>query len=175
MSERIKAKTIDMRSVIYLVNPALFWRKVDKHPADGCWVWVGRVCHRGYGRCDARVPREEGTPRNATLMAHRVALSFDGVDMPHGMVVDHICRNRRCVRPSHLRVVTQYENVMAEGSLAIAKAHALATKCKCGSIYSWQNSSASRTGRRRYCKRCSGESWRKCRERRKQGGGYGPK
>jgi hypothetical protein len=35
-------------------------------------------------------------------------------------VVDHLCRNRRCVNPDHLRVVTNHENLTAPGSLSPA-------------------------------------------------------
>jgi hypothetical protein len=30
--------------------------------------------------------------------------------MPHGMTLDHLCKNRQCVNPAHLRVLDNYEN-----------------------------------------------------------------
>jgi hypothetical protein len=30
--------------------------------------------------------------------------------IPEGMVIDHMCHSRKCVRPSHLQVVTQKQN-----------------------------------------------------------------
>lgn len=47
------------------------------------------------------------------IQAHRWAWELVNEKIPDGMVLDHICRNRKCVLPSHLRVVTQQENIMA--------------------------------------------------------------
>ncbi|WP_368859907.1 HNH endonuclease [Curtobacterium sp. P97] len=44
-------------------------------------------------------------------MAHRVAWSFEHGDVPAGMVLDHMCFNTMCVRPSHLRSVTPKQNI----------------------------------------------------------------
>jgi HNH endonuclease len=71
-----------------------------------CWVWKGFCRYDGYGIFfSARYPSR----RN---YAHRVALELDGVEIPDGMTVDHRCRVRNCVRPSHLEVVSRAENVM---------------------------------------------------------------
>ncbi len=45
-------------------------------------------------------------------MAHRVAYELAIGPVPDGLVVDHLCFNRACVRPGHLEPVTQQENVM---------------------------------------------------------------
>jgi len=37
---------------------------------------------------------------------------LSGIEIAPGMQVDHLCRNRRCVRPDHLEVVTQAENIL---------------------------------------------------------------
>jgi hypothetical protein len=67
-------------------------------PADvdidefGCHLWLGPVNGKGYG-------------------PHRAALeAFLGQRLPPGVVPDHFCRRRRCVRPEHLDPVTQHEN-----------------------------------------------------------------
>ena len=46
-----------------------------------------------------------------SLGAHRIAWELRNGPVPDGMVVDHLCRVRRCVNAAHLRVVTQKENV----------------------------------------------------------------
>lgn len=76
-----------------------FWRMVDK---DGdCWFWLGNKDQLGYGR----------VKRNyATTMAHRYAWIISGHELPLGQVLDHLCHNRGCVRPEHLRAVTQAQN-----------------------------------------------------------------
>lgn len=83
---------------------ASFMQKVDK--SDGCWEWTGgRYKNTGYGQFSWR---ENGrrTPTNA----HRVAWMLLVGPIPEGMFVDHICHNRGCVNPVHLRLATPKQN-----------------------------------------------------------------
>lgn len=43
-------------------------------------------------------------------MAHRLALEFAGIEVPDSVQVDHVCWNRNCVRPEHLRFVNNKQN-----------------------------------------------------------------
>lgn len=62
-----------------------------------CWLWQGEINRNGYGRVWVNGKR---------LMAHRVAYeAFHGAITP-GLVLDHLCRNRRCCNPEHLEPVT---------------------------------------------------------------------
>lgn len=47
-----------------------------------------------------------------TLMTlcHRVIWTWHYGPIPEGMTVDHLCKNRRCVRLLHLRVISNLEN-----------------------------------------------------------------
>jgi len=47
------------------------------------------------------------------IQAHRWAWELINGKIPTGLVIDHICKNRKCVAIDHLRMVTQQENVMA--------------------------------------------------------------
>lgn len=67
---------------------------------DGCWFWRGRSI-RGYGAIE-----RDGV----NVMAHRVAFEVQNGAIPPGRQIDHICHNRSCVRPSHLRLATNKEN-----------------------------------------------------------------
>lgn len=77
--------------------------KLPRDPA-ACWEWIGTRLRNGYGK---------KTFDKKNMLAHRwVWQQFFG-PIAEGMVIDHICQNRGCVNPHHLRVVTQAENVRA--------------------------------------------------------------
>jgi integrase len=80
---------------------ARFMDRVTQDPA-GCWFFAGAPDGGGYGRFSVG---------STTFMAHRFAFSMHKGDIPDGMVIDHVCGNRRCVNPAHLECVTNGENV----------------------------------------------------------------
>lgn len=103
-----------------------FWVKVDKNGPDGihsqtgknlgpCWLWTGAMAGPGsekYGHAHFG----DGMER-----CHILTYEAEHGPVPAGLVVDHLCRTRRCVRPSHLEAVTQRENlVRGVGIIAIA-------------------------------------------------------
>lgn len=85
-------------------TPPAFKRFARKIRAGGhdlqCWEWNGAKSRNGYGTFDD----------NGTVNAHKWAWRWLVGDIPEGMELDHICRNRLCVRPSHLQVVTHAEH-----------------------------------------------------------------
>ena len=78
----------------------LFWAKVIK--AEGCWEWSGGHVPEGYGRFN------DG---NGTTGAHRYSWSLANGPIPPKTDIDHICHNRGCVRPDHLRATTRKQNI----------------------------------------------------------------
>lgn len=90
-----------------------FAAKVDKDgpvsehdPALGpCWLWTGAVQADGYGI----VAVGGGTGRSE--LAHRWSVQLHEGPIPDGMYVLHHCDNPPCVRPDHLYVGTQNENM----------------------------------------------------------------
>lgn len=66
-----------------------------------CTVWIGATNSKGYG-----LVWLDGDAR----LAHRVAYENAHGQIPAGMVVDHLCRVRNCVRVDHLELVTVGEN-----------------------------------------------------------------
>ena len=89
------------------------WQAGDHYvidPIDGCHVWR-RFTSQGYGRI-GRTWRG----RRFAFMAHRVAfVAAMGRDVRPGYTIDHACGNRGCVRASHLREMTQRDNLMVGG------------------------------------------------------------
>lgn len=88
------------------------------------------------------------------LWAHRFSYLFFIGKIPLGLVIDHICRNRACVKPSHLRAVSHKENILA-GEGATAK-HAKKTHCVRGHEFTSENTVKVKNGKR--CKTCRDSS-----------------
>jgi hypothetical protein len=122
-----------------------FWGKVNFFGADGCWDWAGYVTPQGYGS----IYRGGGIRR--PQQAHRVAYELLIGEIPEGLVLDHLCRNRKCVNPLHVEVVTQRINVL-RGENQTAK-QAKRTRCPEGHRYDRVDTSEGK--RRRYCSICS--------------------
>ena len=70
---------------------------------SGCLLYMGRLDEDGYARISLQ--------GKMGLGSHVVfKLSYGAI--PEGYQVDHICHVRRCVEPSHLRVLTHRQNVI---------------------------------------------------------------
>ncbi len=88
-----------------------FWAKVNKEGPivrDGltpCWMWTGTLSRRGYGSL-SRGRRDQGHVR-----ATRLSWELHVGPIPDGLFVLHHCDNPPCVRPEHLFLGTQRDNI----------------------------------------------------------------
>jgi len=124
------------------------WRKVDVRAPDECWPWTGFVARDGYARAK--------WPNGKLYYPHRLAVEVDGRLIPAGMVVDHICRNRRCCNPVHLRIVTPRTNTVENSGSPSAK-NSQKVECVRGHAFSGDNLAIQiRRGReKRRCRECA--------------------
>lgn len=120
-----------------------FWSKVEK--TDGCWVWRGTLTKTGHGHfwLEGRMVR-----------AHRLSYTMLVGEIPNGLSLDHLCRDKLCVNPAHLEAVPQIENVL-RGAGPTAE-NAKKEVCKNGHPLSGRNLKLKpQNGRpHRYCREC---------------------
>ena len=101
----------------------------------GCWNWLKMLDRDGYPRM--KTGRRKNYDRRHAG-AHRVSYEHYVGAIPPGMVIDHLCRNRGCINPEHLRVVYPRQNTL-ENSLAVTALNAQKTHCKRGHSLSGDN------------------------------------
>lgn len=79
--------------------------KIAIDPESGCWIWQGTTSGNGRGGGYPRM-----TYDGQTVAVHRViATHFFGY-LPGKKQIDHVCRQRLCVNPAHLEIVTHKQN-----------------------------------------------------------------
>jgi hypothetical protein len=123
-----------------------FWSKVRK--TQSCWLWTGSGNQRGYGQ----VFWKRGDESHSYMrLSHIVAYELVVGTVPDGKELDHLCHNRRCVRPDHLEPVTHRENLLRGNTFASAKSRQ--THCIHGHAFDAENTRIESNGTRR-CRAC---------------------
>ena len=100
-------------------------------PHDDCWVWRGVEGVAGYGRRGGQ-------------LAHRIIYEAARGPIPRGMLLHHVCENKLCVNPWHLKL---------EVDNAAHRAEHRKTHCVHGHEYTPENTYYHPQGARR-CREC---------------------
>lgn len=92
-------RPVRLRRTESIPSAEWFWQQT--FPSGDCREWTRALNSDGYGSLSVG-----GRP----MKAHRFAYLLSNGAIPDGLLVDHECRNRRCVEPNHLRLATKKQN-----------------------------------------------------------------
>lgn len=135
-----------------------FWAKVKK-TEGGCWLWIASCGYNGYGQFFP--------VKGTRVYAHRFSYEIHKGEIPDNREVDHICNQRACVNPEHLRLLTHRENCRrGTAGQKCKERFQKITHCPHGHEYTPENTAWWKQGelKARRCKTCEGIRGR---ERRK--------
>lgn len=123
-----------------------FWSFVNRGLCTDCWPWLSAKTPDGYGIF---------VIQRRSYRAHRVSYAISNGGIDSTLTIDHLCRNRMCVNPSHLEQVTAMENILRSDSpIAV---NALATHCVRGHLFDADNTRIARGNR--VCITCASDNW----------------
>lgn len=116
-----------------------WWSKVDVQGPDDCWNWKLSTASHGYGQTWDKI---------TVRLAHRVAWALHhDRQVPGELTVDHICRNRLCCNPAHLRLLPNRVNATLNGQTE-------KTHCVHGHEFTPENTILKLTDRGRFTRCC---------------------
>lgn len=116
------------------------------HKTADCWEWGGTIYNTGYGKF---------TVGKKAFLAHRYSYELYVGEVPEGLVIDHLCRNRRCVNPDHLEPVTNEENLFR--GLGYRIMNGMDDSCIRGHKYTEENTYWPPNGGGMRCRTCARE------------------
>lgn len=99
------------------------------------------ITNNGY----SRIKRD-----GKNIQAHRLAWEEANGTIPKGLVIDHLCRNRKCVEVDHLELVSQQVNVMRG-------LHNIDNRTHCNKGHQFEGNIMVRKNGKRECAECNRE------------------
>ena len=127
-----------------MTNIERFWSHVRKDSNNECWIWLSSLTEDGYGIF--------WIDHYHNIRAHRYLYELVKGKIPDGLVIDHLCRNPKCVNPNHLEAVTNKENLLRGNGFGGVNSRK--THCKRGHELTPENIYGGIKGRGRDCKLC---------------------
>lgn len=117
-------------------------KKIVINKSTGCWDWIAAKSY-GYGCIGLGYK---------TYRVHRLLYAMTRGAPDPNLECDHLCRNRGCVNPEHIEMVTHRENIL-RGKAPQAE-NAKKTHCPSGHPYDDKNTIRRRRGGRD-CRICN--------------------
>lgn len=88
-----------------------FWNKVDiKDNINECWNWIAGIFITGYGVFHLGY-KDETKKTTVTIRSNRMTYMLTKGDIPLDTEVQHLCNNRKCCNPYHLKLGNKSENM----------------------------------------------------------------
>jgi len=126
--------------------PTQIIQRIKIDPVTKCWNWTGTLRPDGYGLIYLAELKKQ-------LRVHRVVYELLVKKIESGLVIDHLCRNRKCVNPNHLEQVSIKTNTLRGISPVVQKKNQ--THCKYGHELLGENLYIHPKRNTRNCKKCS--------------------
>ncbi len=116
-------------------------------PEGDCWRFTGAINATGYGVIG------RGTRGAGNALTHRAAYEHFIAEIPEGLDLDHLCRNRWCCNPWHMEPVSRIVNV----SRGLRAPGYRLSHCRRGHEFTPDNTLTHRSGDRiqRKCRTCT--------------------
>ncbi len=123
-----------------------FWSNVLKSGSgNDCWIWMAAKNEHGYGLLNWH---------GHMWKAHRVSYELSRGPIQEGKFILHHCDVPACVRPDHLFIGTQADNIKDMQSKGrMRNQNTNKTHCPSGHIYTKENTRINKG--KRYCRICS--------------------
>ena len=133
---------------------------VEVDPDTDCWNWTRFLLKSGYATVCVDGKKQ---------CAHRLFYEFWVGKIPTRLVIDHLCRNRKCCNPDHLQPVPQEVNLERGIQRPLATWHVNIgkTKCNYGHRLDDANTYVTKNGYRQ-CRQCNTRRLRETRARKRE-------
>lgn len=133
-----------------------FLKKIDD--SGKCWNWTASKFFNGYGQFTLYGRKN--------FKAHRFSYELFKGEIPKGFDLDHLCRNRSCVNPDHLEIVTRKVNLL-RGDLSTNNHNKKKTHCPKGHEFKESNLAKWELAHgKRSCIICNRNNDKRCRDKK---------